>query len=168
MSYADLLERMQSKDPEAFLEMTERYGWAVYSAIRQKHPDQVTADRIYDATMNSFYNHLARYDAGDPLEALLCAFAEHVSTGDGEVRSRAQHSGDMPAQIPLRFQELPERNSGKSSGTKRFWMLVVILLIIAVLLALLWLTAGVMMAMEYIPFYDLGYSWFDANIFDFF
>ena len=167
MSYADLLERMQSKDPGAFLDMTERYGWAVYSTIRQKHPDQAVADRIYDETMNSFYHYLSQSTAEDPLEALLCAYADHVSPVE-DVCGKARQCSDAPPQLQRRPQEFPAQNVRKSSGLKTFWMVLLVLLILVVLLALLWLTAGVMMAMEYIPFYDFGYSWFDANIFDFF
>lgn len=46
MSYCDLLERMMQKDTDAFLELTDRYGWALYSEIRKKYPNQETADKI--------------------------------------------------------------------------------------------------------------------------
>lgn len=55
MSYTDLLERIQRNDSNAFLDLTDRYGWAVYSAIREKYPDKETAANIYNETMNSFY-----------------------------------------------------------------------------------------------------------------
>ena len=168
MSYADLLDRIQGRDPDAFLEMTERYGWAVYTAIRQKHPDLAEADRIYDETMNSFYNSLSRSAAEDPVEALLCAFAEHVSPVNADSSGKFGNHREAPPQLQLRCQELPVQNVRKCSGMKHFWMGALFFLVVIVLLTLLWLTAGVMMAMDYIPFYDFGYSWFDANIFDFF
>ena len=168
MSYMDLLERMQSRDPEAFLEMTDRYGWAVYSTIRQKCSDRSVADRIYEETMNSFYHQLSRSTTGDPLEALLCAFADRVTPDDSDFSGAANPFRDTPPQIQMNPQELPCQRGSANSGGKRFWTVAVILLLLIILLALLWITAGVMMAMDYIPFYDLGYSWFNANILNFF
>ena len=168
MGYSDLLDRMQDSDTEAFLEMTERYGWAVYSAIREKHSDQAVADRIYDETMNSFYNHLSRSTADDPLEALLCAFAESISPENISADRNLIQQYEGPPLIKLHHQEQPVQIPRKASGMKHFWMVLVMLLLLTVLLGLIWLTTGVMMAMDYIPFYDFGYSWFDANIFDFF
>ena len=168
MSYVDLLERIQSKDPEAFLEMTERYGWAVYSAIREKHPDQAVADRIYDETMNSFYSHLSNTAADDPLEALLCAFADHASADRGSLDETEKQAPVAPPQIQLHPQEPLTRNGAYSSGKKNYWGILLVIILWIVLLALVWFIVGVMMAMDYMPFYDLGYSWFNANIIDFF
>ena len=168
MSYVDLLERIQSNDPGAFLEMTERYGWAVYSSIRNKYPDQAVADRVYDETMNAFFNRLSNSSAEDPLEALLCAFADHVSADQCGFTGTASQSAGTPPQIRLHPQEQPFRTTEAYSKGKKFGGIALIILLWIILLVLVWFTVGVMMAMEYIPFYDLGYSWFNANILDFF
>lgn len=56
--------------------------------------------------------------------------------------------------------EKPERaaRGGSSRGST-------ILLLIIVSLMLLWVVAGVAMSIGLIPAYDLGYSWFNANVF---
>ena len=51
------------------------------------------------------------------------------------------------------------------SGSKH--SLSIVLLVILSLL-LLWMVAGVAMAMRMIPFYDLGYTWFNQNLFKMF
>ena len=90
MSYCDLLERMMQKDTDAFLEMTDRYGWALYSDIRKKYPNKADADRIYDETMQYFYHCMQNPNCEDPMEALLCAWAEYVSGKKGFLREMLQ------------------------------------------------------------------------------
>lgn len=43
-----------------------------------------------------------------------------------------------------------------------------IVLLILVSLLLIWVVAGVAMTMQWVPFYDLGYSWFNTNVFKLF
>ena len=50
---------------------------------------------------------------------------------------------------------------GKSHGFLTF-------LLVLFLLVLLWMMAGVLMGLGYIPKFDLGYSWFNMNVFPFF
>jgi len=48
MSYSNLLERIMQRDTDAFLELTDRYGWALYSFIRRKYPNKI--NKIIGAT----------------------------------------------------------------------------------------------------------------------
>ena len=58
-----------------------------------------------------------------------------------------------------------------SDFTSNFWSVYVAGITIAgiiVCLLLLWVVAGVAMTMKWIPYYDLGYSWFNTHIFQLF
>jgi len=57
----------------------------------------------------------------------------------------------------------PYRKKGKSSGHG-----FSIFLLIVVTLLLLWVVAGVAMTLQWVPFYDLGFSWFNQNVFKLF
>ena len=65
-----------------------------------------------------------------------------------------------PEKIKPAKAEKPERaaRGGSSRGST-------IILLIIVSLMLLWVVAGVAMSIGLIPPYDLGYSWFNANVF---
>ena len=56
------------------------------------------------------------------------------------------------------------RNRDKSNSGHA----VSIVLLILVSLLLLWVVAGVAMTMQWLPFYDLGYTWFNTNVFKLF
>lgn len=168
MDYMDLLDRIRSKDADAFLDLTERYGWAVYSAIREKYPDHGAADQIYNETMNLFYHTIADSSPEDPLEALLCLLAVQISEKEahhGHSYSDIQ-TGFTPPAISLDNKET--RSNFKQQKKKKFWIQLVMFLVLSVMAAVIWCGIGVMMSMEYIPYCDLGYSWFNANIIQFF
>lgn len=165
MSYLDLLDRMSSNDTEAFLEMTDRYGWAVYSAIRKRHVDHAVADRIYNDTMNAFYHSLSDSNAEDPMEALLCTFADLIS--DKQLASdkvRLDQSVLTKHAAPPEIQLYEQRDYDEAPGqhtrkTTRFWYRLLVLFVLLAIVAVLWFIIGLFMVMEFIPFYDLGYSY---------
>jgi len=170
MSYMDLLDRMSSNDTEAFLEMTDRYGWAVYSAIRKQHADHAVADRIYNDTMNAFYHSLSDSNAEDPMEALLCSFADLISEKQiASDRARLDQlvltKHDAPPEIQL-YEQREFREPSRRTVTKKshFWYNLGVIVVLMAIFAVLWCIIGLLMDMNLIPYYDLGYSWFNANI----
>lgn len=168
MDYTDLLDRIGSKDSDAFLDLTERYGWSVYSVIREKYPDHAAADKIYNETMNLFYHRIADASVEDPLEALLCLLAELIA--EKETQFCRDHSdlqlGTAAPAIYLDNKE--ERSNSKHRKKNKFWIGLVMFLVLSIMAAVIWCGIGVMMSMDYIPYCDLGYSWFNANIIQFF
>jgi len=164
MSYSDLLERMMQRDADAFLEMTERYGWTLYNAIRQKYSDKAEADRIYDETMQQFYRCLQNPNCEDPMEALLCAWAEYVSGKKGFLREMLQ---DDQLEAPPAVQahrlmqshfDLPEKRQNRIGS---FLFVFLMLLILA---GCTWIIVGFLMERNILPFVDFGYSWFCAMV----
>lgn len=165
MYYSDLLDRMKSNETEAFLEMTDRYGWAIYSAIREKYTDHDVADKVYNETMNAFYHSLADSDAEDPLEALLYGFASRISPDN---LLFAQEKNATP-EIQLHQSELVSRNIVTSAKKQKgFGHSLTVLLLLIIIAASLWVIAAFLMKMNYIPYYDLGYSWFNTNVIPYF
>lgn len=165
MSYHDLLDRMQRNDTDAFLEMTDRYGWSVYSAIREKYSDAAFADKVYNETMNVFYHSLSASSCEDPLEALLCAFATRISSEKPTFDQTLTGNQNVPPKIQLCHHICNEDNSQPIKRKKKSFMRAVSILMFLIAVALMfWYIAYLLMEMNYIPYFDLGYSWFQENV----
>lgn len=163
MSYCDLLERMMQKDTDAFLEMTDRYGWALYSEIRKKHPNKEIADKIYDDTMQLFYRSLQNPACEDPMEALLCAFSEKIGeSGEmpGDIRENMELNEDI--QIPAIQLQQTKADMRVTSKKRKvsIWFKLAMVLVLAGFAAVIWIGVGLMMEAGVLPYYDLGYTWF--------
>ena len=167
MHYSELLDRMRERDPEAFLEMTDRYGWAVYQTIRRKYPDRETADRIYRDTMNAFYLAVQDPRCEDPLEGLLCALSDRV-TPEAEPVSPVTAGEEVPGELPeiSASEETADRPEQTQRRRKRsgLWSFLGSALVMAGIFLMLWIILGLLMSMKLIPWADLGYTWFNANI----
>ena len=167
MSYNDLLQRMKFRDADAFLEFTDRYGWSLYNAIRRNHPDKADADRIYQETMQDFYKCLQSPDCDDPVEALLCAWSEHVAYRRG---FRLTLTDDMQTDLDeappaLKARRLMETSEPLPEKKKlRFGTVIGVILLIVLLLVSIWIIAGFLMERQILPFVDLGYSWFCSMV----
>lgn len=161
----DLLDRMQSKDAQAFLELTNRYGWSVYSAILSKHKNPAVADQIYNETMNAFYHSLADSPTEDPIEALLCGFAGLISPENLNFEQTILQNPDAPPTVQLCQKPVlsgqPFRPTAKWRGFRYFLGNLMITMAIA---AVLWYMAALLMELGLIPPNDLGYSWFASNV----
>ena len=165
MSYTDLLERMMQRDTDAFLEMTDRYGWALYSEIRKKYPQKAEADKIYDETMKAFYRSLQNPTCEDPMEALLCGFADSLSGRNGASLPSVE-AGTLTEDLQPPRVELPasERTAGRKAPKRKggLWFRLGMVLVLIGFVAVIWIGLGLMMEAGMIPYYDLGYSWFSV------
>ena len=162
MSYCDLLERMMQRDTDAFLELTDRYGWSLYSEIRRKYPNRETADRIYDETMQQFYRSLQNPSCDDPMEALLCAFAEKIGEANG-IPGVSCNTGMLdeiqPPAIRLHPTKADIRVTARKGKTS-VWFKLAMALVIAGFAAVIWIGIGLLMEAGMLPYYDMGYTWF--------
>ncbi|MCE5188840.1 MAG: hypothetical protein LLF75_06620 [Eubacteriales bacterium] len=75
------------------------------------------------------------------------------------VRDKGSRSSARSAREEM-FEEPVEAHPHKRSGQG---FTIVVLVIICLLLV--WVVGGVAMTMKWIPYYDLGYSWFNASVF---
>lgn len=163
MSYCDLLTRMMQKDTDAFLELTDRYGWPLYSEIRRKHPNKAEADRIYNETMQYFYHCLQNAACADPVEALLLAFSDQIAEKldhSDEIFMNTEQEWNMnPPYIQL-DQTKADLYVAVSKKKRNTWFRLGILFVLMGFATVVWLGLGLMMEAGKIPYYDIGYSWF--------
>ena len=163
MSYSDLLQRMMHRDTEAFLEFTDRYGWALYSSIRRKHPNKVDADKVYHETMQQLWTCLQNNQFEDPMEAILCVWADQIALKrDPRKDLREIFQMDEVEQPPVLHIRSAEP-SGDTSPVRRkhtFWKFLGILMLFLVFSFSIWVIVGFLMENGTIPYVDLGYSWF--------
>lgn len=163
MSYCDLLERMMQRDTDAFLEMTDRYGWALYSEIRKKYPNKEVADRIYDETMQQFYRCMQNPACEDPMEALLCAFAEKIGERNGQQTDFLDDPlTDEDFQPPVLQLQQTKADLRVTPVKKKssFWLKLAFFLVALGFASVIWIGVGLLMEAGILPYYDLGYSWF--------
>lgn len=151
MNQMDLIKRLMNRNSDAFLEMTDKYSWPVYQAIRTRVSDSRQADHLFHKTMDGFYRSLHESKTNDPVEALLLIYTEKVLLEN-------QKTGGS-------FQS-HEKNIHVSGTDEKggFFRIAVNFLLIAAIAVMLWVIVGLLMDMNLIPAYDLGYTWFHSNI----
>ena len=83
----------------------------------------------------------------------------------------------LPAQAPEPARDKASRSGGRSirdevfadhaeaKTHKRSGQGFTVFVLVVICLLLVWVVAGVAMTMKWIPYYDLGYSWFNASVF---
>lgn len=156
MIHDDLLLRMMHRDMDAFLEMTEKYSWTVYSLIREKFSDKNKVESVYNETMNGFYNGLSQNNGNDPVEALLLMYAQKVCQANTAERA------DPKQEIPKYKSDSALLMQEKKTGG--FLYSLCIFFLVSAILAVIWVILGLLMDMNFIPNYDLGYAWFNTNV----
>ena len=58
-----------------------------------------------------------------------------------------------------------EGAAGQVRETHELMATITVILLVIVCILLLWVVGGVAMTMKWIPYYDLGYAWFNTHIF---
>lgn len=162
MEYYELLNRIRKRDVNAYLELTQTYGWKLYSHLRARFDDRELTEAAFNETLTNFYNTIAGGTGDDVVESLLLAYADQTC-------QKMKQTSMVPlksayAAKPRLVQESAETNtkpSGKSNGLG-FGLGVGIL--VFGILAALWVIVGLLMDMNILPELDLGYSWFNSAI----
>lgn len=192
MDNSDLLNRIKSKDREAFLQLMQTYGKGLYSRLLSQLGDRELADAAFKETLVGFYNTLTENDGGDAVEALLYGYAdrtrrqlldsslEHVidetmdETADEAGPASAPPAREAAAAVPETVKEpesadepesdeiCDEAEDRKNPGGAGFWI-AVIALGLCIMFAV-WVIVGLLMDMSLLPEFDLGYDWFNANV----
>ena len=158
MTRDDLLNRLMRHDMDAYLEMTDKYSWSVYSLIKSKISDKNKAELIYNETMNGFFQGLSGTKGNDALEALLLMYADKVC--------QANMGGSDAAVCGNPESRKRKTESGAGTAEKKggfLYHICVWLLVLAIVLVI-WVILGLLMDMNLIPYYELGYTWFNTNV----
>lgn len=183
METNSLLERIRSKDREAFMQLMQTYGRGLYTRLLDRLGDKALADAAFKETLVGFYNALARSEGEDAVQALLYSYGDMA--GDRIMESSLEQvinetiSETQDAQQPesplARQAGAPEpeeneeaadekQEAAPEENEKRGWLGLAVGGLSAAILAALWVIAGLLMDMGLLPALDLGYEWFSANV----
>lgn len=144
MDTKELIRGLKNRDTDAYLYLTQTYGWKLYSHLSAKLEDPERTNQVFNEAMSGFYNALAGQESDDPVEAILYAYGDLLST--------SKDTGAAATELP----KAPLRK--KRSNALGYWIAAGLLMV--GILAALWVIAGLLMDMGYLPELDLGYSWF--------
>lgn len=140
MDIKELRERTQSGDLSVFTDISNEYGWAVYTSLSERIRDRDAVKNAYTQIMSDFYRDVREGKMqGEIKDILLDAVNRYCAM----------------------FPAAPEA-SEKPAGVG-FWLLLTLLLVLNGIC--LWMIAGILMEMNVLPTIDLGYSWIKALIF---
>lgn len=151
MDHDQLLKRIQDRDMTAYHQLTEEYGWKLYSHLKTRFRDKDMLDAAFHETLRQFYNTVA--GSGDVVEALLFSYADR--TCQQMIQGKKPDMAVAPA----------KKQKGKA-GTI-FFTIAFSVLVLGIFVAL-WVILGLLMDLGIMPEVDLGYSWFNAHLFPWF
>lgn len=161
-----LFKKIKGRDRSSFQLLTETYGWKLYSYIRRNTASRETADRIFSETFARFYDSMEDYGSEDPIETMLYLYADMVGnaslTEENTELSRWQIAQENGFALPE--VKLPKGHGKAGSRWLNFFYGVCIVLLLLGILAAFWILAWMLMDMNILPMWDLGYSWFNTHI----
>ena len=188
MSDLELLNRVQAKDRDAFVELMKKYGVKLYSRLLVKLGDRQLADAAFKETMVGFYKSLTENEGEDAISAFLAGYGDNVSDRligdyfDHIVENTAdcvESAGYRKLNLPVPELEEEENTyydendvSGENEAespliSRKGWIFAVSLLSTCALLVI-WVIIGLLCGMGIIPELDLGYTWFNNNVAEWF
>ena len=135
-----LQERIRSGDQTAYLDLSNEYGWALYSYLSERIREPDLVQSTYQEVLNEFYRNIPNMNQKGSVEAVLLGLAD-------------AYCGHVPP---------PPEKVEKSAGL-RFWFCLILLLLLNGLC--MWIIVGILMEMGVIPTLNLGYNWFKNLIF---
>ena len=145
MESRELLCRIKAGDDEAFRTMVLTYRKPVYLRLLERSGNKEVAKEALREALIDLYITVKMANSKDPVEALLYSRAEEIKRADVQ-----------PSDIPIQVK-----------AEKRPWSagrLAAAIALSAGILAALWVIAGLLMDMGFLPDIDMGYSWFNMNI----
>lgn len=105
------------------------------------------------------YNRAPQTTKSAPREESYSNSYQRDEIFDEPYQKKNRKKGKAPKVKPAKAEKAERAASGGSSRGSS------IILLIIVSLMLLWVVAGVAMSLGLLPDYDLGYAWFNANVF---
>lgn len=173
-----LIKKIDDRDAVSIL--IGRYGNKIYARLYDRLHDKQLADEAFRKTVFSFLETVKRLESDDLTEALFSCIAENVCR-------EVQESADLvqervcPQETPAPAiseavsesveavedtEAVEDAEDAPSVGHR--WEIAVLLFLIVLVIILLWGVAGLGMQSGVIPRIDLGYTWFDRNVFPLF
>lgn len=187
MDTQEILSKIKQQDKQAFRRLITEYGKGLYLKLYAESGDSDAARQATKAAFTELYMALNSQQSPDIIESLLYSIGERrqreilqaqtmklageyleevkdltaLKDTKAETTEAAQPASEAAkvSDIPLAAE--PAKAEKKGVG---FWQVVLVLLIATGL----WVAAGALMGAGHLPKYDLGYSWFNMNIADWF
>ena len=176
MESRELLCRIKAGDDEAFRTMVLTYGKPVYLRLLERSGNKEVAKEALREAFIDLYITVKMANSKDPVEALLYSRAEEIQA-DMLRRSCERlfytatnaNAPELPRTQPeiKRADVQPSDIPIQAKAEKRPWSagrLAAAIALFAGILAALWVIAGLLMDMGFLPYIDMGYSWFNVNI----
>ena len=182
-----LIKKIDDRDAVSIL--IGRYGNKIYARLYDRLHDKQLADEAFRKTVFSFLETVKRLESDDLTEALFSCIAENVCRDIQESAEPAQErvcpqetpapviseaaSESVEAVEAVEAVEDTENAENAESAEDapsvgHRWEIAVLLFLIVLVIILLWGVAGLWMQSGMIPRIDLGYTWFDRNVFPLF
>lgn len=176
MDTTEMLDRIKEKDFKALFQLTEDYGWNLYSRLRKRFSDPELVNAAFNETISDFCSDLSGNDGKDAIESLLYAYAEKVCRRMEQAPKcsiafsspAAEFPNGFPNDAPDDFPNPAPAKKGKPEKRERrrggFGFALCVLILLVGIAAALWVILGLLMDMQLIPYLDLGYSWFNMHV----
>ena len=145
------------RNPSFYLELSNEYGWKLYSYLQKKIKDHKVLSSVYEKAMLDFYK-CAMERCPDNMEEMLYNIADRAYNA-GTAASAASAGRRKQEKTEDARQTLGRK---KQQGGFGFWLIFMLLLLLNMFC--LWVIVGLLMDMGIITEIDLGFSWFDENI----
>ncbi len=149
---SELLHNLTNGDPDAFQQFYDRYSLPVYQYILDRTGDADRTHQLWQETFRSLPDLLQHAAQPDPLLLLLTVLADRRI--DLQDAIEAFRTSQPVATVKKRTAD--RRRTG--------WIILLTALILVGVLAL-WIATGFLMALDVLPAYDWGYTWFNRVFF---
>ena len=179
-----LIKKIDDRDAVSIL--IGRYGSKIYARLYDRLHDKQLADEAFRKTVFSFLETVKRLESDDLTEALFSCIAENVcrdveeSADLVQERVRPQETpapviSEAASESVEAVEAVEDTEDAEDAGSAEDepsvghrWEIAVLLFLIVLVIILLWVVAGLGMQSGMIPRIDLGYTWFDRNVFPLF
>ena len=180
-----LIKKIDDRDAVSIL--IGRYGNKIYARLYDRLHDKQLADEAFRKTVFSFLETVKRLENDDLTEALFSCIADKVCMDMEKSADMVQKPANLvqeqicPQESPAPKISEAVSESGASEEAAQAseepktppksghgLEIAVLLFLIVLVIILLWVVAGLGMQSGMIPRIDLGYTWFDRNVFPLF
>ena len=177
-----LFNKIEDRDAVSIL--IGRYGNKIYARLYDRLHDKQLADEAFRKTVFSFLETVKGLESDDLTEALFSCIADNVCREVQESSDTARKPTDLVQEkvcsqetaVPAISEAFSESEAAAEAAEEpktppksgHGLEIAVLLFLIVIVVSLLWLVAGLGMQSGLIPTVDLGYTWFDRNVFPLF
>ncbi|MBQ9082324.1 MAG: hypothetical protein IJY28_02360 [Clostridia bacterium] len=149
---SELLKNLTSGDPEAFQQFYDQYSLPVYRYILDRTGDAERTHRLWQETFRSLPDLLQNTTQPDPMLLLLTVLAD-------------RRIDLLNAIEAFHVSEVVPDSVQKRAASRRTGLIILLVGLILVGILALWVATGFLMALDVLPAYDWGYSWFNRVFF---